>query len=477
MTALLGNGLDGLSSERSRPTRFFGPRGATGTGAAEIASRERSATRARRSARRRVHSRSTRRLAAGLALAAGDAAAFLASLIVLLPFGVSQALPPAALLVAAAAAIAMFWLARLYPGYRLHDHERLRRRALATLELGAAAGLAAWLLAADASKAGFLAAFLGLALGFQLAAQEIARALLHRAGLWGENAAIIGSAPEAKRLRTFLRRDWRYGLRPAREERCRVAVLATIPTPDELERLRRDFAEIILVGGVADMTSVGRPGEIGLTLAGRRGPAPAPLDRVLDLAIALPAAVLFLPVIALAALAIRLVDPGPVLYRQMREGLGGRPFPVLKLRTMYLDAEARLDDLLRSDPAARREWNTHFKLRQDPRILPYVGRFLRASSIDELPQLFNVIAGSMRIVGPRPFPGYHLAAMDAEFRARRCRMKPGITGLWQISGRSAVDVSLQQQFDDFYMEHRSFWFDLHIILNTVSAILRGRGAY
>ena len=133
--------------------------------------------------------------------------------------------------------------------------------------------------------------------------------------------------------------------------------------------------------------------------------------------------------------------------------------------------------LLLADPQAHKEWSTHFKLRNDPRILPWIGSILRKTSVDELPQLFNVLAGDMRLVGPRPLPDYHLAAMEEPFRIRRRSVKPGLTGLWQISERSTADLSRLQQLDEFYLENQSFWFDVHILLKTVPAVFRGDGAY
>jgi lipopolysaccharide/colanic/teichoic acid biosynthesis glycosyltransferase len=125
---------------------------------------------------------------------------------------------------------------------------------------------------------------------------------------------------------------------------------------------------------------------------------------------------------------------------------------------------------------AHEEWHKHFKLKNDPRILPVIGNILRRTSCDELPQLFNVIAGDMSMVGPRPFPEYHLAAMSAEFRVKRRSVTPGLTGLWQTSDRSNATVDIQQQLDDYYINNRSLWFDLYIIIKTIPAVIRGSGA-
>ncbi|SDY37262.1 Sugar transferase involved in LPS biosynthesis (colanic, teichoic acid) [Jannaschia faecimaris] len=199
--------------------------------------------------------------------------------------------------------------------------------------------------------------------------------------------------------------------------------------------------------------------------------------RLFDLSIAVPALVVATPVILLASAAIWCADPGPVFYRQTREGQGGRKLRMLKLRTMYCDAEARLETLLKNDPAARAEWESRFKLRHDPRILPFVGRVLRSSSVDELPQLIHVLTGEMSIVGPRPFPEYHLAAMPPSFRARRRKVPPGITGLWQVTARSDCDIAEQQALDERYIDTRSLGVDLKIVLRTFRALFRGRGAY
>lgn len=214
-------------------------------------------------------------------------------------------------------------------------------------------------------------------------------------------------------------------------------------------------------------------------------PRGAPLGRLpvgyrakrwLDLVLALLGMAAYLPTIALAALAVLAVDPGPVFYAQKRRGRGGRPIRVWKLRTMYRDAEARLERHLRDNPAARDEWSRFFKLRDDPRILPWIGRFLRRTSVDELPQLWNVVRGEMTLVGPRPLPDYHLDAFGSEFRRLRERVVPGMTGLWQVGSRSDGDFEVLRAMDTFYVNHWSLKLDGQILLRTVGIVLSGRGA-
>jgi lipopolysaccharide/colanic/teichoic acid biosynthesis glycosyltransferase len=200
------------------------------------------------------------------------------------------------------------------------------------------------------------------------------------------------------------------------------------------------------------------------------------LKRGLDLALVVLAAAVFLPLVGLAALAIQLVDRGPVFYAQERRGLGGRRIRVWKLRTMYCDSAARLERHLAANPAAREEWNRFFKLRHDPRALPWIGGLLRRSSIDELPQIWNLLVGEMTLVGPRPLPDYHLAAFDGAFRHQRQAVVPGLTGLWQVGARSDGDAAVMRRLDGFYIANQSTALDLHILLRTIAVVLTGRGA-
>jgi lipopolysaccharide/colanic/teichoic acid biosynthesis glycosyltransferase len=201
------------------------------------------------------------------------------------------------------------------------------------------------------------------------------------------------------------------------------------------------------------------------------------LGRGFDLAVAATGLICATPLLLLAGATIWLVDPGPVIYRQARVGLDGRTIRIFKLRTMYRDADERLQQLLATSPEARDEWQTHFKLRHDPRVLPHVGHFLRSTSCDELPQMVNILIGDMRLVGPRPFPHYHLSAMPPEFQRLRSTVVPGLTGLWQVTDRGNADIELQQKLDGFYIQNRSLWLDLHILMLTVGAVFGRRGAF
>jgi len=201
------------------------------------------------------------------------------------------------------------------------------------------------------------------------------------------------------------------------------------------------------------------------------------LKRAIDIVIAGPALLLALPVIAAMIIAIKVIDPGPAFYTQKRIGLRGRPIPVFKVRSMYIDAEQRLEEYLSANPAAREEWKHFFKLKDDPRVLSGIGRFIRRSSLDELPQLWNVMCGDMSIVGPRPFPSYHLESFDEQFNRERQSVPPGLTGLWQVTSRSNGDLAQQQTQDLFYIRNWSVWLDLYILLKTPLAVFTGNGAH
>ncbi|MFB2586740.1 sugar transferase [Herbiconiux liukaitaii] len=195
--------------------------------------------------------------------------------------------------------------------------------------------------------------------------------------------------------------------------------------------------------------------------------------RVFDLAASAVAILLLSPVLAAIAIAVRLSTPGPILFRQMRVGLDGRSFNMLKFRSMVIDAEQRLRDL----EALKRDSGNSvlFKMKDDPRVTP-IGRFLRRFSLDELPQLFNVFGGSMSLVGPRP-PLQREVDLYESHVHRRFLVKPGITGLWQVSGRSNLSWEDTVRLDLYYVENWSLTGDLAIMWRTIRAVLRSDGAY
>ena len=192
------------------------------------------------------------------------------------------------------------------------------------------------------------------------------------------------------------------------------------------------------------------------------------------------AAVLLLPAAAVAVpvgVLIRLASPGPILIRQVREGRGGVRFSMYKLRTMVADGEARLEACLAADPALREEWSRYGRLAGDPRVAGRVARFARRFSIDELPQILNVLQGEMNLVGPRPLPVEVAAGMAPGDRRRRQAVLPGMTGLWQVSGRSELGIAEMGRLDRLYLRRRSVSRDLAILLRTTCAVLGGKGAY
>jgi lipopolysaccharide/colanic/teichoic acid biosynthesis glycosyltransferase len=170
-------------------------------------------------------------------------------------------------------------------------------------------------------------------------------------------------------------------------------------------------------------------------------------------------------------IAVRVSSRGPILFRSMRRGIGQRPFACLKFRTMHTDAEEQQDDLEEFNEAS----GALFKIREDPRLTP-VGRLLRRFSLDELPQLVNVLRGEMSLVGPRPLPQRDYDMLE-DWHRKRYLVLPGITGLWQVSGRSELDFDDLVHLDFIYLEHWSLALDLTILLKTIPAVLSQRGAY
>ncbi|MFN7308088.1 MAG: sugar transferase, partial [Acetobacteraceae bacterium] len=181
------------------------------------------------------------------------------------------------------------------------------------------------------------------------------------------------------------------------------------------------------------------------------------------------------PFFLIVALMVR-ADGGPAFFAHQRVGRGGKLFGCLKFRSMVIDSQARLEALLASDPAARAEWEATRKLKNDPRITR-IGRFLRSTSLDELPQLINVLRGEMSLVGPRPVQVAEIDRYYGASAAHYMAVRPGITGLWQVSGRSETSYESRVALDVSYVSRPSMLTDLSILLRTPVAVLSRRGAH
>jgi len=247
-----------------------------------------------------------------------------------------------------------------------------------------------------------------------------------------------------------------------------------------MQRLQSAMPE--LAGQAVDL---GETAEVAIAPPADRGASrhhpkarPSPRDvakRMVDVAGAL-ALVLFLLPLFLVLMGVIRSQGGPALYAHRRVGRYGREFGCLKFRTMVVDADAVLADLLMRDPAAAAEWQATRKLRRDPRVTR-LGRLLRVTSIDELPQLFNVLSGEMSLVGPRPVTRAEIEQYYGDHAAETLTVRPGLTGLWQVSGRSETGYAERVALDVAYARNLSLWTDLRILLQTVRVVFQRQGAH
>ncbi len=200
------------------------------------------------------------------------------------------------------------------------------------------------------------------------------------------------------------------------------------------------------------------------------------VKRSFDIVLAVALIPILIPVISALIIAVKLTSPGPGLFSHERIGRDGNTFKVYKLRTMYKDAKERLADMIAGDPVVKAEWEANYKLKNDPRITP-LGNFLRKSSLDELPQFFNVLKGDMSFVGPRPVLREELDKYYREKQVYYNMAMPGITGLWQVSGRSDTTYADRVEMDCWYVFNWSLWLDVVILFSTPFAVILRKGAY
>ena len=230
---------------------------------------------------------------------------------------------------------------------------------------------------------------------------------------------------------------------------------------------------------VAHAVSASDPNNAGAVLTDlapsfRTGTTNPPLGglskRIMDLVIATSALILAAPVMLVGALLIKVTAGGPAVFSHSRVGFGGKPFKCYKFRSMVTNSEEVLEAYLQANPEARMEWDETHKIRDDPRVTR-LGWMLRKSSLDELPQLFNIIRGDMSCVGPRPIVNDELKRYGDQ-AGDYLRTRPGLTGLWQVSGRSSVDYPSRVALDSHYVRNWSVWLDLAILVRTVFAVMR-----
>lgn len=407
----------------------------------------------------------------------------------------------------------------LYPGYGVGAVDQLRRIFRATSLVALLMIAATFLLQMGALVSRLVLVFWAIsAVVLVTFTRALLRAVLAHSPIWGEPVLILGAAKTGAMVAQKLSADPGLGLSPlacldddplkhgamcggvpvigalwqaaelAQTHHIRTAVVAMPGLGRHrilriVEELANTFPALLIIPDLLGLTSLwvtprDMHGVLGLELrhnlliGWNRF-----LKRVLDLAVAVPALAVAGPVILLSGLAVKINSPGPAFYAQEREGLNGRRVRVHKIRTMVPNAEAVLETYLSQNPAARDEWSQYMKLRNDPRIVPRVGHFLRRFSLDELPQLWNIVKGEMSLVGPRPFPDYHLRQFPQAFRELRRKVLPGLTGLWQVSARSNGDLAVQEELDSYYIRNWSLWLDVYLLARTVWAVLFGTGAY
>lgn len=408
----------------------------------------------------------------------------------------------------------VYYASGLYPGHGLTAPERLRNRIVGTVAVFLA--LLYWNNAFQDRvwSRGILIVTFVLALVLLPLSESITRQLLARSGWWRRPVAILGAGAAGSAVARALLAEPALGFEPVvfldDDHRRWGQRIGRVPVSGPLERVnhlrgsldtvivaipempgdrlasfvqRLQFSSVIIFPGFDGLQSQWIKsrdfgGMLGLEMKKNLLlPSNRILKRCIDFLLGVPLFLLSVPVIGVCALWIKLASPGPAFFRQDREGKHGNTFKVWKLRTMHRHAETLLHDYLAAHPEEQEMWSQYFKLKEDPRVIRGIGWFLRRYSLDELPQVWNVLRGEMSLVGPRPFPLYHVEQFSNEFRMLRCSVTPGITGLWQISSRSDGDLKVQETQDTYYIRNWSLWLDLYILLRTTQAVMFGRGAY
>jgi len=396
------------------------------------------------------------------------------------------------------------------PGWGLGAIEELRRIQLLILVVFAFAGIAVFMMRGFPSRIVYLTAYLTSAVCIPFG-RIFCRKWLTRIGQWGCAVALYGDRTTIDRLLNVLREEISIGFYPCgifSDDFLDVSSLNGVPVLGRLEEstdkaavavasiahIRNhnlvefvdhtlsDYHKVVLFPDINEgvfswVTPRDFGGLIGLEIARNLlHPLAGATKRILDLFWVVITTPIWLSLLVLLALLVFLDDRHNPFYTQIRVGRRGRQFRAIKLRTMVQNADQELENVLEKNPALKEEWEHGFKLQDDPRIT-VVGKLLRRLSLDEFPQLINVLLGQMALVGPRPLPEYHHGALSESAVKLRNRVLPGITGLWQISGRSDCSQLEMEQLDSFYVRNWSIWMDLYVLAKTLRAVISSHGAY
>ena len=405
------------------------------------------------------------------------------------------------------------WITSLYPGWGLGVVEELRRSVLvlAFVYSSLAVLLLISLSAKDTSRLTYLASMF-LALPLIPFIRSRVKLMLLKQKQWGVPCAIYGAGITGLHLLDVLRAEQGLGytahcILDDNEDYWGIKIngvpvvggtdIVCTQTPVailSITNLNRDslvrfldgplskYRKVVVIPNMLDAPSVwvqarDMGGMLGLELTNNLlKPAARISKRLADLIISTFTAPIWLPITFLFAGLIWLEDRSNPFYSQERVGQNGKTFRAWKLRTMVPNAEEVLEKKLAEDEALRAEWDMYRKLRKDPRITA-TGAFLRRLSLDEFPQLLNVFKGEMSLVGPRPLPEYHHDELSSRTADLRTRVRPGITGLWQVSGRSDTGNEGFERYDAYYVKNWSVWLDTVILVRTIKAVLWGKGAY
>ncbi len=402
---------------------------------------------------------------------------------------------------------------RLYPGWGLGAVEELRRQALS---LGIVFSMALvfffWAQLGSLTSRFMLTVTFGLALILIPAIRKVVKSILIKGNQYGLPVVIYGAEQEGRDLVKHLEAEKGLGYKPIAFlddhpsywgahikgipvlgdtnlvlPDAQVAILAMNNVEPEyrqhlLEGPLSYYRNVIIIPDLRELPSlwvgtVDMGGTLGLRIEmNLADPIARFTKRTFDLGATLISAIFWVPLVAALAGLIWLGVRKNPFFLQKRMGLHGKEFFTWKFRTMVPDAESVLQQAFETNPELKTEWERDFKLKKDPRITP-LGHFLRRFSLDEIPQLINVLKGDMSLVGPRPLPAYHEDELDLKITSLRRRIRPGMTGMWQVSGRSDSGTDGMEMFDSYYVRNWSIWLDVVVLVRTFSAVLRSSGAY